>query len=536
MTFIGATYIVARRPPERRPTGTPHARANIRKTPDNEDINRLKRHTYGSELVMGDLNLNRNVEGDKKLLKRLCDDGKTNHLDDVTTDKLNQLDYVLLDEKIVKEAFSTAYKNFIADHKTITVRIPYIGNEFSEEFKSKQYFDVDHHLKPDKKKKAASSKNTLSAKPLAKAPPNMELSSLDSPNWIRDDLIDQYLELITNQFTDFFSTSINFFTCLKKEGYESVEDWYEGRSLFTHKMLFFPIYDHNHYYLIVYDNIHQKLEAYDPYDVGFNNMELQAEFMTENVRYLEAALSFLIDNYLKPKYEAFYEGIMFAAKSIIYTPPLIPSQVNDSDCGVYLLQFAKHIVQNKNFEFNSAHIDGFREEMKLELFFTKLRPVKYIENNIMKSSEEKSFQPTKQNKNSAKPKSTVEKSTQPTKLTKNVKPTKMRMITQRRFDNKSLEDCWMNSTLQLILTGMDHLQECVNHGSSLWKALILMKNEDKQKALNPLPVKELVVSKENQRIRDEQLIVNYNLQIGQQDAKDFFYLLTTKSNSLAGCF
>ena len=83
----------------------------------------------------------------------------------------------------------------------------------------------------------------------------------------------------------------------------------------------------------------------------------------------------------------------------------------------------------------------------------------------------------------------------------------------------------MNSTLQLILTGMDHLQECVNHGSSLWKALILMKNEDKQKALNPLPVKELVVSKENQRIRDEQSIGNYNLQIGQQDAKDFFICL-----------
>ena len=45
----------------------------------------------------------------KKLLKKLCDDGKTNHLDDVTTDKLDQLDYVLLDDKIVKETFSTAY-------------------------------------------------------------------------------------------------------------------------------------------------------------------------------------------------------------------------------------------------------------------------------------------------------------------------------------------------------------------------------------------------------------------------------------------
>ena len=29
MTFIVATYVIASQPPERRPTGTPHARANI---------------------------------------------------------------------------------------------------------------------------------------------------------------------------------------------------------------------------------------------------------------------------------------------------------------------------------------------------------------------------------------------------------------------------------------------------------------------------------------------------------------------------
>ena len=31
MTFIVATNVVASRPPERRPTGTPHARAKIKK-------------------------------------------------------------------------------------------------------------------------------------------------------------------------------------------------------------------------------------------------------------------------------------------------------------------------------------------------------------------------------------------------------------------------------------------------------------------------------------------------------------------------
>ena len=94
-----------------------------------------------------------NNETEKKLLDKLCTEGKISHLDDVTTDKLNQLDYVFLEEKFVKDAFSTAFKNFISDHKSITVRIPDIGNEFSEDFKTKYFFDIDNHLKQKRKNK-----------------------------------------------------------------------------------------------------------------------------------------------------------------------------------------------------------------------------------------------------------------------------------------------------------------------------------------------------------------------------------------------
>ena len=47
----------------------------IRKTPDNEDITRLRKYIFGSEVVMGDFNLNKNNEGEKKLLDELCIDG-----------------------------------------------------------------------------------------------------------------------------------------------------------------------------------------------------------------------------------------------------------------------------------------------------------------------------------------------------------------------------------------------------------------------------------------------------------------------------
>ena len=75
------------------------------------------------------------------------------------------------------------------------------------------------------------------------------------------------------------------------------------------------------------------------------------------------------------------------------------------------------------------------------------------------------------------------------------------------------------------------------NGSTLWSTLIFLKNQDKQKALDPLPVTKLLVSKENARIQDDvgnhnmvlqpagDRVPNQLLQIGQQDAKDFFICL-----------
>ena len=94
---------------------------------------------------------------------------------------------------------------------------------------------------------------------------------------------------------------------------------------------------------MVFDNIYHKIEAYDPYDFRSYDSELQAKMVTENKCYLEETLSYLVNIYLKPKFEAFYEGMLLQARSIIHTPPEIPRQIEDSDCGVYLLQFAKHI-------------------------------------------------------------------------------------------------------------------------------------------------------------------------------------------------
>ena len=69
---------------------------------------------------MGDFNLNANITKQKSMLERICNEKKS-VLKEVTTEKLNQLDYIFIDERMIKISYSTSYENFISDHKSITI-------------------------------------------------------------------------------------------------------------------------------------------------------------------------------------------------------------------------------------------------------------------------------------------------------------------------------------------------------------------------------------------------------------------------------
>ena len=121
----------------------------VRKTPSLADIKKIKHYTFESEVMMGDLNINTNVEEHKTLMDTLCSCGKSRFLNEVTTNQLNQLGHILIEEKY-QEQFCNIIKNFLSDHKTITIRISYIGNKFSKEFEGLINFDEEHHLKQKK--------------------------------------------------------------------------------------------------------------------------------------------------------------------------------------------------------------------------------------------------------------------------------------------------------------------------------------------------------------------------------------------------
>ena len=118
----------------------------------------------------------------------------------------------------------------------------------------------------------------------------------------------------------------------------------------------------------------------------------------------------------------------------------------------------------------------------------------------------------------------------------------------RAFRNPDAESCWINSCLQIILTAIDHRDSYEESGSPLWNELILLIKQGNSSSLDPLPIRDILINKEKERIlegniapanrlfdlgsvevfQDSNILVDPSgiRRIGQQDCKDFFICLS----------
>ena len=94
-----------------------------RVTPTNAEATHIFNSTKNVEYVMGDLNLNpQDIEQETKLAIIRGED-KMSLLNEITTKNNKQLDHVLGRINESTSIYATSYKNFISDHKAITLRI-----------------------------------------------------------------------------------------------------------------------------------------------------------------------------------------------------------------------------------------------------------------------------------------------------------------------------------------------------------------------------------------------------------------------------
>ena len=517
----------------------------LRVTPTKDQVKILKRDLTDIDLVMGDFNLDLNKSEHSEKLEFLCLERKQ-VLNEVTTAWFNQLDHVLLNSSKFKIYFSTSFINYTSDHHVITARIALLGNQFDDNFLKKMSFNVDIETRKAKKMKLEKETKTHIRTPYdgddheksekqeaqkegrsednlyntEEHSSNINLSCLFSPNWLNDEVIDNYLNLLKTIDDRNFMFTTYFYKTFSQRGFEGVKNYYQRFDLLSYRTIFIPVHHGSHWFLITFNG--KELVSFDSYNYAGTSGKKRDEFLKENLKFHTDILKNLQENYFRPLYKLY--GKTFANISVtVKLPPSIPAQDNSFDCGVFLLSIAKYLVFERNFDFCTEDMINIRNIIRNELEANLIMRIETDLTNLRNSQ--------KRNPNDS-----------PKKRKKKMKQNFAGA--QRRILNPDAATCWLNSCLQLVLTALDFKTNLCETGSVLWNHLLWMRGKDPSITLDPTEIKNLIIQTEKNRIVLAQkapkytlfdlgnLPINYergvkgnNFEIGQQDCKDFFYCL-----------
>ncbi|XP_067897783.1 sentrin-specific protease 5-like [Heterodontus francisci] len=181
-----------------------------------------------------------------------------------------------------------------------------------------------------------------------------DLATLYGENWLNDQVINMYGELIMDAVPDkvhFFNSF--FYKQLQTKGYNGVKRWTKKVDLFSKALLLIPIHLEIHWSLLTVDLPNRKICLYDSQGIHFNSC-------VQNI------LKYLKTEAGERNRPAFLEGWKAFATTCI------PQQKNDSDCGVFVLQYCKCLALGRPFQFSQKDMPEVRKLIYRELCECKL--------------------------------------------------------------------------------------------------------------------------------------------------------------------
>ncbi|MEE6501449.1 hypothetical protein FKM82_004187 [Ascaphus truei] len=147
-----------------------------------------------------------------------------------------------------------------------------------------------------------------------------DLATLDGQNWLNDQVINMYGELIVDAVPDKVHFLNSFFhRQLVTKGYNGVKRWTKKVDFFKKTLLLIPIHLEVHWSLITVNIPNKIISFYDSQGIHF-------KFCVENIR------KYLLTEAREKNHPEFLQGWQTAVTKCI------PQQKNDSDCGVFVLQ------------------------------------------------------------------------------------------------------------------------------------------------------------------------------------------------------
>ncbi|KAF1615073.1 Sentrin-specific protease 5, partial [Eudyptes chrysolophus] len=176
-----------------------------------------------------------------------------------------------------------------------------------------------------------------------------DLATLEGQNWLNDQIINMYGELIMDAVPEkvhFFNSF--FHRQLVTKGYNGVKRWTKKVDLFKKTLLLIPIHLEVHWSLITVNIPNRIISFYDSQGIHF-------KFCVENIR------KYLLTEAKEKNRPDFLQGWQTAVTKCI------PQQKNDSDCGVFVLQYCKCLALDQPFQFSQEDMPRVRKRIYKEL-------------------------------------------------------------------------------------------------------------------------------------------------------------------------
>lgn len=181
-----------------------------------------------------------------------------------------------------------------------------------------------------------------------------DLQTLYGPNWLNDQVMNMYGDLVMDAVPDkvhFFNSF--FYDKLRTRGYEGVQRWTKNVDIFGKELLLIPIHLEVHWSLVAVDVLRRRITYFD------SQRTLNRRCPKHICRYLQAEA----DRKERPD---FREGWRGAFKMNV------ARQNNDSDCGAFVLQYCKFLALGRPFSFTQQDMPQLRRQMYKELCHCKL--------------------------------------------------------------------------------------------------------------------------------------------------------------------
>ncbi|KAM9751928.1 sentrin-specific protease 1 isoform 2-T3 [Menidia menidia] len=188
-----------------------------------------------------------------------------------------------------------------------------------------------------------------------------DLQTLSNLNWLNDEVINFYMNLLVERSKEPSLPSVNtfntfFYPKLRSSGYSAVRRWTKKTDVFAKDILLVPVHLGMHWCLSVVDFRKKSIKYFD--SMGGNN---------------DQACQILFD-YLQQESKDKKGKALDTSGWTLHSkkPSEIPQQMNGSDCGMFTCKYADYITKDRPITFTQKHMPYFRRRMVWEIVNHKL--------------------------------------------------------------------------------------------------------------------------------------------------------------------